>query len=285
MGDVLLTALTIVGAVLSLVLLEGLLSADNALVLAVMVRHLPKGQQKRALRYGIWGAFIFRAIAVIFATYLLQFWQLKALGGLYLLYLAASHLIFGEGEHEDGKPRRPGSGFWMTVVHVELADIAFSVDSILAAVATAEGLPANLQANRLLTLAIIYAGGVLGIIAMRLVAGVFLVLLERFKGLASGAYVLVAWIGLKLLAGGLNTALHPELIDKRFVPGPGDWRLRLPDAIRGLHIDLPDAVFWAGMALIFIGSMLYRPNGDRGPTADEEPEPAEPVADADRHRP
>ncbi|HWE39715.1 MAG TPA: hypothetical protein VG406_24410 [Isosphaeraceae bacterium] len=284
MWGVLLTALTIIGAVLSLVLLEGLLSADNALVLAVMVRHLPKGQQKRALRYGIWGAFIFRAIAVVFATYLLQFWQLKALGGLYLLYLAASHLIFGEGDNEDGKPRRAGAGFWMTVVHVELADIAFSVDSILAAVATAEGLPANLQSNRLLTLAIIYTGGVLGIVAMRLVAGVFLILLERFKGLASGAYVLVAWIGLKLIGGGLNAALHPGLYSKGYTPTPGNWREQLPAAIRRLHLDLPDAVFWAGMLLIFVGSMLYRPNanGDRGPAVEE---PAEPVVDADRHRP
>src|SRR3954466_9191549 len=78
----------IMGTVLMLVFLEGLLSADNALVLAVMVRHLPKGQQKRALRYGIWGAFVFRLIAILLASYLLAFWHFKVVGGLYLLYLA-----------------------------------------------------------------------------------------------------------------------------------------------------------------------------------------------------
>src|SRR5947209_1513824 len=129
--------LPILGAIFTLVILEGLLSADNALVLAVMVRHLPKQQQKRALRYGIWGAFIFRFIAVIFAAQLLIYWQLKVLGGLYLLYLAISRLIFGEGDQEAGKSSRFGEGFWATVVGVEIADIAFSIDSILAAVAMA----------------------------------------------------------------------------------------------------------------------------------------------------
>ncbi len=179
-----------------LVILEGLLSADNALVLAVMVRHLPKRQQKKALRYGIWGAFLFRLIAVIFASILLGFWWLKVLGGVYLLYLAIHHFALGEG---DGAERRARDdvGFWMTVVNVEIADIAFSMDSILAAVAMAEKLPANIE-NALigpfflvgtlpLKLVIVYIGGVLGIIAMRMVAGVFLILLEKFKGLAEGA--------------------------------------------------------------------------------------------------
>src|SRR5579884_4203305 len=83
--------LAVAVAIGTLVVLEGLLSADNALVLAVMVRLLPEKLQKRALRYGIWGAFLFRFIAVIFATLLLGYWQLKVVGGLYLLYLAASH--------------------------------------------------------------------------------------------------------------------------------------------------------------------------------------------------
>src|SRR3954447_15595973 len=80
------------GTVLWLVFLEGLLSADNALVLAMMVRHLPKLEQKRALRYGIWGAFAFRVVAVLMAKILLNFWYLKVVGGLYLLYLAVAHV-------------------------------------------------------------------------------------------------------------------------------------------------------------------------------------------------
>ena len=91
-ADLVTLALTVA----TLVVLEGLLSADNALVLAVMVRHLPKPQQKRALRYGMLGAFVFRLIAVVFASTLLQYWILKVLGGVYLLYIAISHLAHGE---------------------------------------------------------------------------------------------------------------------------------------------------------------------------------------------
>src|ERR1700712_2907621 len=85
--------LPMVGATVAwLVFLEGLLSADNALVLAMMVRHLPKPEQKRALRYGIWGAITFRMVAVLLAKVLLDFWYLKVVGGLYLLYLAVAHV-------------------------------------------------------------------------------------------------------------------------------------------------------------------------------------------------
>src|SRR6478752_1355037 len=104
--------LLVVATVLWLVFLEGLLSADNALVLAMMVRHLPKPEQKRALRYGIWGAFAFRLIAVLLAKILLGLWYLKVVGGLYLLYLSLAHVL--SRGHEEGKsPRgRFGSGFW-----------------------------------------------------------------------------------------------------------------------------------------------------------------------------
>jgi YkoY family integral membrane protein len=252
--------LTIFGTVLYLVLLEGLLSADNALVLAVMVRHLPKPQQKRALRYGIWGAFIFRLIAVIFASILLRFWWLKVAGGLYLLFLAVRHFLTGEHRQTKGAVRR-GGGFWATVINVELADIAFSIDSILAAVALAEALPKEI-ANQMiqpipflasfpLKLMIVYIGGVLGIVAMRLVAGVFLVVLERFPGLVNGAYWLVAWIGVKLVESGLAQRFHA------WIP------------------EMPEEVFWGGMILIVILSLVYQP---RKPTKPPHQDIARPTA-------
>src|ERR1700740_50671 len=91
----------VVMTVLWLVFLEGLLSADNALVLAMMVRHLPRTQQKRALRYGIWGAIAFRLVAVLLAKFLLDFWFLKVVGGLYLLYLAVARVV-SRGGGDDG---------------------------------------------------------------------------------------------------------------------------------------------------------------------------------------
>ena len=99
--------------ILVLVFLEGLLSADNALVLALMVRHLPKDEQKRVLRYGIWGAVGFRLVAVLLSAILIRFWYFKVLGGLYLLYLAVAHFL-SRGEHnaDSSEAARRSSGHW-----------------------------------------------------------------------------------------------------------------------------------------------------------------------------
>ncbi len=246
-----------------LVILEALLSADNALVLAVMVRHLPAVQQKRALRYGIWGAFLFRLIAVLLASYLLQFWQLKFLGGLYLLYLAVSHFLGGGHEGTDpSAPPKFGKGFWGTVISVELADIAFSIDSILAALGMVETLPERLQANQYLSLGIIYIGGILGILTMRYVAGMFIKILNRFKGLAAGAYLLVAWIGIKLMGAGIQDAFHPKAILGKLPPLPA-WLQSAPDWMKTFHWEIGPVPFWSGMLLINVVSLLYKPK-DRG---------------------
>src|SRR3954469_23442386 len=125
---------------LILVALEGLLAADNALVLAIMVKHLPEEQRKKALFYGLVGAFVFRFASLFVISFLVDVWQVQAIGALYLLFIAANHifrkLIVKKGEHSAeqnaGRKKKP-SGFWVTVLKVEIADIAFAIDSILAA--------------------------------------------------------------------------------------------------------------------------------------------------------
>jgi len=175
-----------------LVALEGLLSADNAMVLAVLVLGLPRHQQQKALRYGILGAFVFRITATVFAAYMIQVVWVQLLGALYLLYLPYQH-FFGHGDADARrgvKPARPWLGlsaFWATVVKVELTDIVFAIDSILVAVA---------MSNKLW---VIVTGGVLGIIAMRLVIGQLLALVMRYPALVDGAFVIIAWVGIKLL--------------------------------------------------------------------------------------
>ena len=123
-----------------LVLLEGLLSADNALVLAVLVLGLPRSEQKKALRYGILGAFAFRAVATALAAYLIDVAWVKLIGAAYLLYLPYAHFREKpqEGQQRTFKPARPWLGltaFWATVVKVEFTDVVFAIDSILVAVA------------------------------------------------------------------------------------------------------------------------------------------------------
>src|SRR5262245_20218683 len=117
-----------------LIVLEGLLSADNALVMAIMVLGLPRDQHGKALRYGLVGGFAFRILATLLAVYLIRVAWVKLLGGLYLLYLTYAHFWHGEeGEDRHAPPKaRPAFGlsaFWATIVRVELVNLAFSVDS------------------------------------------------------------------------------------------------------------------------------------------------------------
>src|ERR687892_2608492 len=182
-----------------LVLLEGLLSADNALVLAILVLGLPRHQQRQALRYGILGAFAFRIIATLIAANLIDYGWVKLIGAGYLLYLSYKH-FFGETGTEERrsiKRARPWLGmtaFWATVVKVELTDIVFAVDSILVAVA--------MSSKKW----VIITGGVLGIIMMRLVIGQLLTLVRRYPALVDGAFIIIAWVGIKLLVEFLDSA-------------------------------------------------------------------------------
>jgi YkoY family integral membrane protein len=176
-----------------LVALEGLLSADNAMVLAVLVLGLPRHQQQKALRYGILGAFAFRITATVFAAYMIQVVLVQLLGAIYLLFLTYQHFWGGHGDAEERrgpKPARPWLGlsaFWATVLKVELTDIVFAIDSILVAVA---------MSNKLW---VIVTGGVLGIIAMRLVIGQLLALVTKYPALVDGAFIIIGWVGIKLL--------------------------------------------------------------------------------------
>jgi YkoY family integral membrane protein len=175
-----------------LVLLEGLLSADNALVLALMILGLPRADQKKALRYGLVGAFAFRTVATLLATYLIRIGWVKVLGGLYLLYLTYEHFFRSGGSAERTRPvpAQPWLGLsalWGTVVKVEMVNIAFSVDSILVAVAMSK------------KTWVVLAGGLLGIIAIRVVIAQLLRVVRKYPAIVDGAFIIIAWVGLKLL--------------------------------------------------------------------------------------
>ena len=179
-------------AVLTLAILEGILSVDNSLVLAILVRSLPKEQQKKALMYGLAGAFFFRVLALIFAAHLMRFVAFKIIGGGYLVYLAMKHMFFFY--KEDAHQARPqvAASFWKTVFIVELTDIAFSIDSITTAVAMSD------------KLIIVWLAGIMGIIFLRFAAGAFIRLLEKLPKLEDLAYQLIFFVGTKLLLEGFH---------------------------------------------------------------------------------
>lgn len=191
--------------VLNLIIIESLLSVDNAAVLATMVMDLPAHQRSRALRYGIIGAYVFRGLCLIFAAWLVQIWWLKPVGGLYLLYLTYSYFK-GKSTPEDPSDDyvdkqanwlyRATLGslgqFWATVALVELMDLAFSIDNVFAAVAFTDRIQ------------LIVIGVFIGILAMRFVAQGFVGLMERFPFLETIAFVVIGILGLKLTLSGVS---------------------------------------------------------------------------------
>lgn len=209
---------------LALIALEGVLSADNALVLAVMVKKLPELDRKKALFYGLFGALFLRITALFLISFLARVWQMQALGALYLLFISFQHLFFNKREPEKtdtanglpadaALPRHASRReFWLTVVKVEFADIAFAVDSILAAVAlaitlspTGWGTIGGLDTGQFL---VIFAGGFIGLVIMRFAATLFVKLLEKRPSLEKAAFVIVGWVGVKLA---ITTLAHPSL--------------------------------------------------------------------------
>lgn len=184
--------------VANLIIIESLLSVDNAAVLATMVMDLPKTQRNRALKYGIIGAYVFRGICLLFATYLVRIWWLKPLGGFYLLYLVWDWWK-GRGTRtkKDDYIDKKGNwiyrvtvgtlgNFWATVALVELMDLAFSIDNVFAAVAFSDNI------------ILIWLGVFIGILAMRFVAQGFVKLMEKFPFLETCAFIVLAILGLKL---------------------------------------------------------------------------------------
>ncbi|WP_313891471.1 TerC family protein [Psychrobacillus sp.] len=202
---------------LVLIGLEGLLAADNAVVMAVMVKHLPKVQQKKALFYGLLGAFVFRFLALFMITFLVNVWQVQAIGAAYLLFISIKHIYDQrkkeeEEEQEVETANSKGSGFWFTVLKVELADIAFAIDSMLAAVAIALTLPhlgdfeiGGINGGQF---SVMLLGGIIGLIIMRFAAHKFVKLLEKMPSLETAAFLIVGWVGVKLA---VLTLAHPKL--------------------------------------------------------------------------
>ena len=182
-----------------LVVLEALLSADNAMVLAILVLGLPRTQQTKALRYGIVGAFTFRIAATLLAVYLKDIQFVLLIGAAYLLWLPFQHFT-GHPEGTDRRGPRAAtswlglSPFWTTVAKVELTDIVFAIDSILVAVALSD------------KTWVIVTGGLLGVLAMRAVIGQLLTLVQRYPTLVDGAFVIIGWVAIKLILEFLHSA-------------------------------------------------------------------------------
>lgn len=255
-----------------LVVLEGVLSIDNALVLGLLAKRLPKRQQARALTWGLVGAFVFRFIAIGVANQLLKIRWVKLLGGLYLIYVGGKYfweLWSTRNSPQEESKENAGDvdetqakkvGFWTTVLVIELTDIAFAVDSIVAAMGVIEGPGQKEYEGWHPKLWVVITGGMLGVILMRYAAVVFIKLLERFPRFETAAYLLVLVIGGKLVL---------------------DWRFNIPKQPPVLDFHSPTTVsFWAFWLLMLASFCVgFIPKKKKiVPAENPPPEPAAPSA-------
>lgn len=195
--------------ILILVLIEGVLSVDNAAVLATMVMKLPAEQRGKALKYGIIGAYVFRGICLFLVGWLMNIWWLEPIGGLYLIYLSWKHFAHHESVEEEGAQHAQKEGnwfyrhtlgrlgpFWATVVAVEVMDLAFSLDNVFAAVAFTKNEKLYPWPSNMILVCI---GVFIGILAMRFAAQGFVKLMHRYPFLEKCAYIVIGILGIKLV--------------------------------------------------------------------------------------
>lgn len=170
--------------IISLIIIEGLLSVDNALAIAAMASHLPGKQKYQALKWGIIGAYLFRGLCLAFAAWIIENPWLKICGAAYLVYLMSEHFTGAGDEDNDGKPDAPNQrGFFATIVAIEVMDLSLSVDNVVAAVAMSP------------KLWVVCLGVFIGILALRFVAGACIRLIEKFPILEDTAFLLIGYVG------------------------------------------------------------------------------------------
>ena len=201
--------------VIQLIFLEGILSIDNAAVLGALVSPLPDdrpvswgkllrkigdllhpilgNQRTAALRAGILGAYLGRGLMLFLATLIIQNPWLKLLGAAYLVRLAFNNLSTAEVCESDSHAHPiEGKTFWMIVLTVELTDLVFSLDNVVASVALSH------------RFWVVFTGVAIGILFMRFAAGLFSYAVLRHPVLKSAAYILVFNIGIELIIEELN---------------------------------------------------------------------------------
>ncbi len=200
--------------VLNIIIMESLLSIDNAAVLASMVMDLPKHQRKKALFYGMVGAIGFRIVCLFLASYLLQIWWIEPIGGFYLIFLVIHYFNKKNKQAETKIIKKKTKTFHVlsslitpfvaTVFMIQLMDLAFSIDNVLAVVAFTKNM------------SLIILGVVIGIITMRFVATWFITLMAKYPFLETSAYIIIGVLGLKLGAS-LITHYYPDMAILKYI--------------------------------------------------------------------
>lgn len=183
---------------LVLVMLEAVLSADNAIALAAIAQGLEdKELENKALNIGLVFAYVLRISLILTATWVQQFWQFELLGAAYLLWLVFQHFTSDEGDEENHHHEARFKSLWQAIPVLAFTDLAFSLDSVTTAIAVSQ--------EKWLVL----TGATLGIIILRFMAGLFIRWLDEYENLEDAGYITVAFVGLRLFLKVVNDDLVP----------------------------------------------------------------------------
>jgi YkoY family integral membrane protein len=177
-----------------LVALEAVLSADNAIALAAIAQGLEDGKlQRQALNLGLVAAFVLRVVLILTATWVTRFWQFEFLGAAYLLWLVFQHFTSDDVEEDTHQHHGPKfASLWQAIPTIALTDLAFSLDSVTTAIAISQ------------EVWLIIVGGLIGIIALRFMAELFIRWLDEYVHLEDAGYITVALVGVRLLLKAAN---------------------------------------------------------------------------------
>ena len=184
--------------IVSLFIIEVLLSVDNALVNATLAESLPEEKRKKAIRIGILLGAVFRIVALFLVSVIIQNVWLKVLGGLYLVYLAIAHL--GRVVPEDAKELVPKSTYRGVIAQIALADIVFSIDNVISAVSFSSNIY------------IVMLGVGIGVVSMLFITPILSKLIHKYKGMPQAAYAIVGVVGVALLVETLSHVHIPEVV-------------------------------------------------------------------------
>lgn len=241
-ADVWTTVKDGIPVVLALIVIEGLLSVDNALAIAAMASHLEEKQRKKAMNIGYIGAYGFRIVALLTASLIMGNHWLMLLGSLYLVWLMCSHFADQEDDDagEPGAKKAIPQSFAKTIAMIAFLDLSLSFDNVVAAVAFARD-----------SKVLVYVGVTLGIITLRLVAGYCIKLLERQPWLEHTAFLLVGFVGLLL---GLELFWDQNVRQIHELGG-----LRLIGESGG-HYHIAKAVKFSGIIGIILAHVAYEKN-------------------------
>lgn len=175
-------------ALFSIVIIDVVLAGDNAVVIAMAARNLPKHQQKRTIFWGIFGAIAIRTVLTIAAVQLLKITGLHLVGGLLLLWIAYQLLVEDKGH--DGAEGSQAKTFEEALRTILIADTVMSLDNVLAIAGASHGSTFMVILGLLISVPVILFGST-----------VILRLLERFPIIIYAGAGILVWTAAKMIVG------------------------------------------------------------------------------------